>query len=151
MSHSKKVLAVSSAGGHWTQLQLLSDAFNHCDVQYLTTTANKSARDTHKDILAVPDADLSTKLQLIPLALRCFMLVLKHRPNIVISTGAAVGFFSLLAGKIIGAKTIWIDSMANYSSLSVSGRHASKFCDVCLTQWPDLADGKKVVHFGSLL
>ncbi len=151
MSKSKKVLAVASGGGHWAQLLMMSDAFEHCDLHYVTTHLNVSAIDSHDNLSIVPDADLSTKLKLLPLASKMFAIVIRRRPDIVISTGAAPGFFAILFGKLVGAKTIWIDSMANYSQMSVSGKYASRFCDLSLTQWPELADGKKIQHFGSLL
>lgn len=151
MSSSKKVLAVASAGGHWTQLLLLNCAFGHGDVHYLTTNINRSAVQTQGKLTTVIDADLSTKLKLIPLALQVLFAVLKTRPDIVISTGAAPGFFAVLFGRLLGAKTIWVDSMANYSSMSVSGKYASRVCHLCLTQWPDVADGKKIKYAGGLL
>ena len=151
MKKNKKVLAVASAGGHWTQLLLLSEAFAHCDVRYVTTNINRSAIQTHKDLITVIDADISTKLKLIPLSLQILVTLIKYRPDIVISTGAAPGFFAVMLGKFMGSKTIWVDSMANYSSLSMSGKHASRFCDLCLTQWPNLANDEQIKHFGSLL
>lgn len=141
--------AVASAGGHWAHLQLISPAFEQCSVKYVTTDINTIAND--KNITTVMDADLATKLKLIPLALKMLFLVIYYRPNIIISTGAAPGFFAILFGKLVRAKTIWVDSMANYSQLSVSGKYASKLCDLCLTQWPNLADDKHIKHVGSLL
>ena len=151
MNNKKKVLAVASAGGHWTQLLLLSDAFSHCDIRYVTTNINRSAAPTDEHLTMVIDADFSTKLKLIPLALQMLGILIKQRPDVVISTGAAPGFFAVMFGKLLGAKTIWVDSMANYSELSLSGKHASRFCDLSLTQWPVLADGEKIKYFGSLL
>ena len=58
---------------------------------------------------------------------------------VVISTGAAPGFFGLAFGKLLGARTIWIDSMANVEELSLSGRQVRRFADLWLTQWPHLA------------
>lgn len=150
-SKKKSILAVASAGGHWTQLIILSKAFEHCDVHYVSTKLNLSAIETHANVSVVNDADLSNKFKLIPLSLQVAILMIKKRPDVVISTGAAPGFFAVLFGKLIGAKTIWIDSMANYSKLSVSGEYASKFCDVCLTQWPALARQENIKHSGSLL
>lgn len=149
--HKKSILAVASAGGHWTQLLLLSEAFQHCDVHYVSTKLNLSALETHKNVSVVNDADLSNKFKLLPLCLQIAVLVIKKHPDVIISTGAAPGFFAILFGKLIGAKTIWIDSMANYSHLSISGKYASKVCDLCLTQWPDLATNPKIKHTGSLL
>jgi len=151
INNNKKVLAVASAGGHWSQLLLLSESFKQCDIQYVSTNINRGAIQTHEGLITVVDADLSTKLKLIPLAVQMIVILLRHRPDIVISTGAAPGFFAIIMGKLIGSKTIWVDSMANYSELSVSGRYASKFCDICITQWPHLADSKNVLYVGSLI
>lgn len=147
----KTVLAVASAGGHWTQLLLLSKAFEHYDVHYVTTNLNINAIDSTENLSVVIDADLAAKFKLIRLGLQMALLVFKKRPDCIISTGAAPGFFAVLFGKLIGAQTIWVDSMANYSSLSVSGKYASKLCDLCLSQWPHIADDEQVKHFGSLL
>lgn len=147
----KKVLAVASSGGHWTQLCLLNESFSHCDVHYVTTNLNLSAIESQSNLSIVIDADLASKLKLILLSMQMLILIITKRPDCVISTGAAPGFFAVLFGKLIGAKTVWIDSMANHSKLSVSGKYASKFCDLCLTQWPHLTDNKRVKYSGSLL
>jgi len=151
MSKPKKVLAAASAGGHWSQLLLLEEAYQHFDVHYLTTNINQSTRISTDNLTTVIDADLSNKFKLIPLALQVLVTVLKQRPDVVISTGAAPGFFAVFFGRLIGAKTIWVDSMANYTKLSVSGYHASKFCHLSVTQWANLADDRKIKYLGSLL
>ncbi len=49
-------------------------------------------------------------------------LVLKLRPDVVISTGAAPGLLALAAAKwLTGARTIWIDSLANADSFPGQG------------------------------
>ncbi len=151
MSEPKTVLAVASAGGHWTQLTLLSEAFEGCKVHYVTTDLNRSIIQKQENLSIVVDADLSTKFKLIPLAFQTMAILIKHRPDLVISTGAAPGFFAVLFGKVLGAKTVWVDSMANVDQMSVSGQQAQRFCDLCLTQWPNLADQDDVHYLGSLL
>ena len=46
----------------------------------------------------------------------------------------------------MGARTIWIDSMANVDKMSMAGRLARRYSDLWLTQWPHLG-----VAGGSLL
>ena len=77
-------------------------------------------------------------------------MLLRERPHVVISTGAAPGYLALRAGKLLGARTIWIDSVANVEELSLSGRMSSSVADLCLTQWPHLADGD-VGYAGAVL
>jgi len=66
--------------------------------------------------------------------------MLKVRPDIVISTGASVGVLAARIGSLFGARTVWIDSIANAEQLSLSGHLAGKFVDVWLTQWEHLAE-----------
>ncbi|MEP4153274.1 MAG: glucuronosyltransferase, partial [Lentilitoribacter sp.] len=68
-----------------------------------------------------------------------FIILVKERPNIVISTGAAPGFFALKLAKIMGAKTIWVDSIANAETLSLSGEKIAGSADIWLTQWEHIA------------
>lgn len=73
-------------------------------------------------------------------------LVLAVKPDVVVSTGAAPGLIGLLAGKMLGAKTIWVDSIANVEELSLSGRLAMLFADRTYTQWEGLARPKVYFH-----
>ena len=151
---AKRILAVASAGGHWTQLMMLSEAFGNNQIIYLTTALhNNSSSDVlEKSIQIVPDADLRSSIfRIFYLAMTVAWKVLVIRPDVVISTGAASGFFSIFFAKLIGAKTIWVDSLANYQQLSRSGKYAKPFCNVFLTQWRNMSEKEKVSYWGSLL
>jgi hypothetical protein len=41
--------------------------------------------------------------------------------------------------KLLGAKVVWIDSVAQIEALSVSGRLMRRVADLCLAQWPAVA------------
>jgi hypothetical protein len=69
---------------------------------------------------------------------------------VVVSTGAAPGYIAIRLGKLLGARTVWIDSVANVEELSLSGRMVSGRADLCLTQWPHLASGP-VAYMGTVL
>lgn len=153
MKKKRKLLAVASAGGHWTQLNLMNDAFANYDTHYITTNLNHDASTCSKKVSCVVDADRTTKFKMSVLIIQMFCLLLWHRPHTVISTGAALGFFAILFGRMLGAKTIWVDSMANYKNISGSATKAHRFCDVVLTQWPHLAKdtNSKTKYKGSLI
>lgn len=148
---NKKVLLVASHGGHWVQMRKMSPAFDAQDVQYLTTTKGVETEVCHAPVYVVPDANLNEKLALIALAIRVFWVVVKIRPDIVMSTGAAPGFFALMFGKLVGARTIWVDSIANVEQLSVSGRKVRWFADLWLTQWPHLEQPGGPYYRGGVL
>ncbi len=72
-------------------------------------------------------------------ALEVFSILMKERPDVIISTGAAPGYLAIRLGRLFKARTIWVDSFANVDELSLSGRLAGKQADLWLTQWPHLA------------
>ena len=73
------------------------------------------------------------------MALRLLVILLRFRPDVVVSTGAACGYFALRFAKLLGARTIWLDSIANVEELSMTGRLVRPYADLWLTQWPELA------------
>lgn len=148
----KKILAVASQGGHLVQLMRLKRVFDCYETYYVSNAKDVGLFYNLENYFSVKDASLSKKFDLIGLAFKIFIIVLRVRPDVVISTGAAPGFFALMFGKILGAKTIWIDSIANAESLSVSGDKVGKFSDLRLTQWEHLSDkSKKISYFGRVL
>jgi UDP-N-acetylglucosamine:LPS N-acetylglucosamine transferase len=78
-------------------------------------------------------------------------VLIKERPDVVISTGAAPGLIALRLGKWMGARTVWLDSIANVEALSMSGRKALPFADLTLSQWPDVAAREGCQYKGAVL
>ena len=89
--------------------------------------------------MAYTDATRWDRWRLLKMLLQVTWLVLRLRPEVVISTGAAPGYVAIRLGKLIGARTVWIDSIANVEALSLSGTQIGKHVDLWLTQWPHLA------------
>jgi hypothetical protein len=87
----------------------------------------------------VNDATRWNKFGLLVLLLRLLRILLRERPEVIISTGAAPGYLALRIGRWLGARTIWIDSIANVERLSMSGEKIGPHADLWLTQWPHLA------------
>lgn len=147
----KKVMLVSSSGGHWVQLNRVNSAFVGYEKIYVTTEPKYRNSVGCCQFLLVPDASRWNKVRVILLALVMLKHLLKVRPDVVISTGAAPGFFALFFGKKLGAKTIWLDSLANVDELSMSGRKVKKYADLWLTQWEHLAESDGPYYAGSVL
>lgn len=85
------------------------------------------------------------------MAARIFWILLRLRPRVIISTGAAPGYFALRFGKLFGGRTIWVDSMAAEESFSLSGSLAKEYTDLHLTPWSDLATASGPRYEGSVL
>jgi hypothetical protein len=146
-----KVLAISSGGGHWIQLLRLRPAFDGCAVTYATVREGYRLEVPGEDFRLIPDSNRWNKLALLRCALAVLRLVWRLRPDVVITTGAAPGYFGVRIGKLLGARVIWVDSMANVEELSMSGAMAGSFVDLWLTQWPHLVRDGGPQCFGNVL
>jgi UDP-N-acetylglucosamine:LPS N-acetylglucosamine transferase len=136
---SPRIVAISSGGGHWVQLMRLKPAFADCHVTFVTVNEGYRPDVGDAKFRVVPDANRWAKLKLFRTALCVLFMLLRERPDVVISTGAAPGYFAICLGKLLGARTIWVDSMANVEALSMSGQKVRRFADLWLTQWAHLA------------
>ena len=67
--------------------------------------------------------------------------MIREKPDVVITTGAAPGGVLILVAALLRKKTVWIDSIANVHRLSLSGRIASFFVSRTYTQWKELTNG----------
>lgn len=155
-----RIVAVASAGGHWVQLMRLRAAWEGCDVTYVTTDPGLEAvlrQEAAAQGLPAPtfyiivEGNRWQKVRLLRQLLQLLKLMLWIRPDAVISTGAAPGYFALRCGKLVRARTVWIDSVANADELSLSGRKVHKYADRWLTQWPHLAGPDGPEFLGSVL
>lgn len=152
MKKKKKVLAIASPGGHWIQLnkicQPLEDRF---EVVYVTPGAQYSSAKGSQKVINISDASATSKSKLIPLAFQLLAIFIKERPTAIISTGAAPGAIAFLLAKVLPIKTIWVDSIANVSQLSRSGRMVLKHADLVMTQWESLSNKGSIIYKGSIL
>jgi UDP-N-acetylglucosamine:LPS N-acetylglucosamine transferase len=147
----RRILAVASSGGHWTQLLRLRPAFEGHEVVYVTTQPDSRGEVSPHRFHCVPDANRNSKLRVLLLMLRTFCVVLRERPDVVISTGAAPGYFAVRFGRLLGARTLWLESIANVEELSLSTKLARPYADLLLTQWPHLARPEGPHYRGSVL
>lgn len=146
----KRILAVASGGGHFVQLMRLKPAFDGCEVHYVTTNSGYSV-GVDGFFHVVTDANAGQKMKLFLSFLQMGKIFLSIRPDAVISTGAAPGLVAIFLGKLFGAKTLWLDSIANSEELSKSGKLARRLADVWLTQWEHLAQSDGPQYWGGVL
>ena len=146
-----RVLALSSGGGHWVQLLRLRPAFKDCDVTYATVSKGYEPEVDGAKFRVIVDGNRDQKLKLILSLFSIAWVILTEGPHTIISTGAAPGFFAIFIGRLLGKKTIWVDSIANAEELSMSGQKAGKYATHWLTQWEHLAKPEGPHYFGNVL
>lgn len=145
------VLAVSSSGGHWEQLLLASAGCAKDDILFVVTKAELPVQAGLARSRVVGDCNRDQPLQLLKCILQCVGIVISTRPKVVISTGAAPGLICIVLGRLVGARTIWIDSVANVEKMSLSGKMAGYVANIWLTQWEHLSSSEGPRFEGQVL
>lgn len=135
----RRILCVSSGGGHWVELIRLLPAFENHDVALVTVDDAYRAEADLARFYTVRDVTRWNKLLWVQTLIKLLWILMCERPRVVVSTGALPGYFAIRLAKLFGAKTIWLDSIANVDELSMSGRMIGRHADLWLTQWPHLA------------
>ncbi len=135
-----KICLAASAGGHLTELLKLPEVWDGKDHFFVTTSEvvlkklGNGAR-----AYAVPWANRNHPLLLLRMLASCVNIMRKERPDVVISSGAAVGCLFCILGKLMGKKVVWLELIAFADEISLSGKIVQFFADLFLVQWPELA------------
>jgi len=147
----KKVLAVASGGGHWVQLLRLAPALVDFDVTFVGVSQEYRSEVVGHKFYSVTDATRWDKIALLKAAVQLAWITWKEKPNVVVSTGAAPGYLAIRLGRLFGARTIWLDSIANADCLSMAGKLVGRYADLWLTQWPHLERAEGPHYRGAVL
>ncbi|NML12848.1 oligosaccharide biosynthesis protein Alg14 [Sphingobium sp. AR-3-1] len=144
-------MAVASGGGHWVQLLRMRDAFDGFEIAYVSTFKDRGEAMPGHRLYIVQDSSRLHRMAIIRNLVHAICIVLKERPSAIISTGSAPGLAFIIAGRLLGARTLWVDSIANGERLSSSGRIARRFAHRTVSQWPEVAEREGVPCWGSIL
>lgn len=133
------------------QLLRLRDAFTDYNTAYVSMFENYSSAVPGARLYTVPDASRFSKASFAKVAFRALAIMLKERPHAIVTTGSAPMLFFILLGRLMGSRTLWIDSIANSECMSSSGRVARHIAHRTISQWPDVATREGVEYWGSVL
>ena len=146
----KKVMFISSTGGHLDELMQLEPMFSKYDYYIVTekTKSNLSLKKKYKNkVKYLIYGSYTTKLhkltypfKLLFNTIKSFSIYLKIRPKYIVSTGAHTAGPMCLIGHIFGSKIIFIETFANSSSRSKTGSIVYKFADLFIVQWESMLE-----------
>ena len=144
----KKVLFISSTGGHLEELTQLKSMFDKYDYYIVTekTKSNLSLKTKYPKrvsyLIYGSYTTLSKKIVYpFKLLLNCFkslFIYIKVRPKYIVSTGAHTAGPMCLIGKIFGSRIIYIESFANISTKTVTGKLLYPIADKFIVQWKEM-------------
>lgn len=143
----KKVLFISSTGGHLSEMMMLNDLFKKYDYHIITektktTESLKSKYDGRIDYLiyGTKDHPLSYPFKLLVNCFKSLYLYLKIRPDFIVTTGAHTAGPMCCLGKIFGSRIIYIETFANIYTKTITGKLIYKFADLFIVQWKSMLE-----------
>lgn len=140
----KKVMFISSCGGHLSELLQLKELFEKCDYSIVTekTKTTTFLKEEHKKVeylvFGSKDYLFSYIFKLMYNCFKSLYIYLKIRPKVIISTGAHTAGPMCCIGKIFGSKIIFIETLANINTRTATGNLIYKFADVFIVQWESM-------------
>lgn len=143
--NKKKVLFISSTGGHLGELLQLKTLFDNYNYHIITekdkTTKNMVSKYGNRiDYLVYGTKDnLLRYIFVFPYnILRSLYLFLKIRPKVIISTGAHTCVPICYIGKLFRRKIIYIETFANSETKTLTGRLIYPIANTFIVQWESM-------------
>ncbi len=142
----KKIIFISSGGGHLEELLQLKPIFNECDYTIISektaTTAFLKKRYPKVYYLLYGTMDhLLPYLLIFPInILISLFLFLKIRPDAIVTTGTHTAVPMCYIAHFFKKKFVFIETMANISSPTKAGRMVYKIADKFVVQWESMKE-----------
>lgn len=136
---SGRVFFVGSSGGHLAQMMPLTQLFSpehRTWVTFQTGDALGALRD-EKDVVWAYHPTTRSIRNLLRNAVLAWRLLRERRPDVIISTGAAVAFPYFVLSRLFGARTVYIEVYDRVDSPTLTARLCSPFTDLMLVQWDE--------------
>ncbi len=141
----KKVLFISSTGGHLSEMMQLSKMFDKYDYHIITeyTESTKNLKNKHEGrvdylVFGTKDHLFSYIFKFGFNILKSFYLFFKVRPKYVISTGTHTAVPMCYIAKLFGAKIIFIETFANSTTKTLSGKMIYPIANLFIVQWESM-------------
>ena len=134
-----KICVACCPGGHMVQARQLAPVYEKYEHFYLTFSggiAEEMKKTTR--VRTVPDLLRYDPVSWISAMVHSLYVAVTERPDIVISTGAGAVVFFCLFAKLLGAKMVFLESMAKVTRPTWTSRILYPFSDLFIVQWPEL-------------
>lgn len=147
-----KVCLVGSSGGHLTHLYMLKPFWE--DKQRFWVTFDKEDANSLLKGESKYNCYFPTNRNLHNLIKNTFLawkILRKEKPDLIISSGAAVAVPFFYIGKLFGAKTVYIEVYDRVDKSTLTGRIVYPVTDKFIVQWKELKRiYPKAIYLGSL-
>ena len=141
---NRRVLFISSTGGHLDELFQLKELFNKYN-SYIITEKTKSTVCLTKEyekvnylVYGTKDHLFSYIFKFIYNVIKSFILFIKIRPSVIVTTGTHTAVPMCYIGKLFFRKIIYIETFANTNTKTLTGKIIYPIANVFIVQWESM-------------
>lgn len=143
----KKVMFISSTGGHLTELLQLKPLFERCEYTIVTekTKSNQNLIDQYPD--HVYYLAYGTKQHLFKYLfifayniIVSFFIFLKVKPDAIVTTGTHTAVPMCYIAHFLKKKVVFIETFANSKTPTQAGRLVYPIADLFVVQWESMLE-----------
>jgi len=153
-----KVLFVLGSGGHTTHSLNFARNINATKIFIVPWGATATKGLIEKKYFSVlspryraKDNKVMSVFRTIFLFFQSLLILLKIRPNIVISTGPGIALFPMLISKMFRIRTIFIETPNRVYFPSITGKMLIGKVDLFLSSWIELAHRFEGIEYKGML
>jgi len=154
----KKVLFISSTGGHLNELLQLSPLFNNYNYHIITEKdkSTQSLKQKYNKKISYLEYGSRKKIITYPFIFlfNCFKSLyyyIKIRPKYIVTTGTHTAVPICYLGKLFGSKIIFIETFANIDTKTLSGKLVYPIANLFIVQWEEMTKlYPKAIYGGSI-
>lgn len=151
----KKVLFISSTGGHLSELLQLEPLFNKYKSYLITerTKTNINLKNKYDNVsflvYGTKDHLFTYIFKFLYNVIKSLVLYIKIRPRVIVTTGTHTAVPICYIGKLFGSKIIFIETFANSFTKTLSGKLVYPIADTFIVQWEEMLKlYPKAIHAG---
>ena len=142
---------ICNMGGHLTEMLFLTEAFENHEIFFITYDDPRINKLKYKKYLL---EYIGTDFwKMVKAFFKIFNILRNEKPNLVVSTGSEIAIPAFLLAKLMGIKSIYIESWSRVNNKSGTGKILYFVANVFLVQWQDLLKkyGKKAQYIGGVI
>lgn len=152
----KKVMFISSVGGHLTQLLQLNSIFNRYNYILVTekTDVTRDLKNKYKIEYLIYGSRKYIFSYIFKFGfnmLKSFYLFFKYKPDVIVTTGTHTAVPMCYIGKLFRKKIIFIESYAKQNGPTLSGKMVYPIATTFIVQWESMLEFyPKAKYFGGI-
>lgn len=155
MRKTMKIMYVGSSGGHLLELLRLREILQEFQSSTVWVTFKKPDAEFRlqgEHVYWCHHPTTRNFRNFLRNSFQACRLLIKEKPDVIVSTGAAVAVSYAWIGRSLGAKIVFVEATNRAKSPSLTGKLVYPVAHLFCVQWPKLRDAyPKAQHIGPLI